>query len=295
MTSYVSQLQDINPYVRYAHTFEVDRSTPFPTVCPYDYRLMYISQGKGQVQIRDQVYTVSRGSLLLWQPGVPYGFLPPDEGSLTVIGINFDFSSSHASLSIPLVPMPPRNFQKENIIEVTRFSDFPAFNEVVYLEHMQLAEEVLDKILQEYAAQKMLFSGKIRGYFLLLLFDMARALSSTPASRKEGSRQIDAIIQYVQENYNKPLTNVSVGEHFNFHPAYISRLMVKHTGYPLHHYLIRYRIQEAFNLLQTTSLSVTEIALRVGFSDTNYFSRYFKKVYGLRPRDCQAGGPLRKE
>jgi AraC-like DNA-binding protein len=62
---------------------------------------------------------------------------------------------------------------------------------------------------------------------------------------------------------------------------------VKNTGYSLRQYLIRYRINAAFNLLQTTDMSITDISLKVGFSDINYFSRCFKKILGVRPRECQ--------
>ena len=49
------------------------------------------------------------------------------------------------------------------------------------------------------------------------------------------------------------------------------------------HYLIRYRIQKAKHLLAAGDKTITEIALEVGFSDNNYFSRVFREEVGVSP------------
>ncbi|MGH2543707.1 MAG: helix-turn-helix domain-containing protein [Ardenticatenaceae bacterium] len=48
-------------------------------------------------------------------------------------------------------------------------------------------------------------------------------------------------------------------------------------------YVIRLRIQKACELLKEPSLTVSQVALEVGFSDSNYFSRQFKRVTGRNP------------
>jgi AraC-like DNA-binding protein len=48
-------------------------------------------------------------------------------------------------------------------------------------------------------------------------------------------------------------------------------------------YLNRYRVNQAKRLLQQTDQSVTAIALAVGFSDSGYFSRVFKREVGMAP------------
>ena len=47
------------------------------------------------------------------------------------------------------------------------------------------------------------------------------------------------------------------------------------------------RLQKAMELLLNTNQSVYEIAFRVGYSDPNYFSRSFSKVYGMPPSQCR--------
>ncbi len=56
-------------------------------------------------------------------------------------------------------------------------------------------------------------------------------------------------------------------------------------GFPPITYLIRLRIRQACKLLQRSDQSITEIAMAVGFSDSNYFSRQFRMLTGSSPRE----------
>jgi AraC-like DNA-binding protein len=65
--------------------------------------------------------------------------------------------------------------------------------------------------------------------------------------------------------------------------GYLSRSFNQETGLSLIHYLTRYRVQQAKQLLLTTDKTITEIAMEVGFSDSNYFSRVFRQEAGVSP------------
>ncbi len=57
------------------------------------------------------------------------------------------------------------------------------------------------------------------------------------------------------------------------------------TGVPPISYLIRQRVNRAAVLLRNGNESITEIAFEAGFTDSNYFSRQFRQVFGLTPSD----------
>ena len=61
------------------------------------------------------------------------------------------------------------------------------------------------------------------------------------------------------------------------------RVFRRATGQTPIDYLIRLRIQKAMEWLAGTSLSVTDIALKTGFDDSNYFTRQFRKATGETP------------
>ena len=55
------------------------------------------------------------------------------------------------------------------------------------------------------------------------------------------------------------------------------------TGQSLHQYVLSCRVSKALDMLQTTNLSITEVAERVGFSSIKHFSQTFKSIYGYSP------------
>ena len=61
-------------------------------------------------------------------------------------------------------------------------------------------------------------------------------------------------------------------------------LFRKSMGIPLHKYVTRVRMKEAVRLLKYSSISISQIAYEVGYDDPLYFSRIFKKYYGVSPK-----------
>lgn len=74
-----------------------------------------------------------------------------------------------------------------------------------------------------------------------------------------------------------------LGEQLELNPAYVSAFYKQATGETITQYSLRLRLDEAQKLLVKSDLTIGEIALDLGFSDQNYFSRCFKKHFGLSP------------
>jgi len=286
----ILSIEDIDPYIRYPHLFEVKKGFPLPSRLAYDYRLMYIYDGNGYVIVDNTKYEAEKGSLFIWRPGISYSLQPGDESGLSIIGINFDFTHNSSKISYPIPPENIEIFDEEKITEIIQFDDLEAFNGLIFLKSMQSFESLLFDIINEFTMHKRFFMQKVRGHFLFMLGDIARHVTATFTDKEGVNHKVDLILDYIRENYARSITNKEVAEHFNFHPVYINRLIVKYTGTSLHQYLIDYRISMAINLLQNSGKSVTEIAYEVGFKDVNYFSKYFKKIVGMSPRNYVVAG-----
>ncbi|KAB8133608.1 helix-turn-helix transcriptional regulator [Gracilibacillus oryzae] len=72
-------------------------------------------------------------------------------------------------------------------------------------------------------------------------------------------------------------------ETFHFHPNYIAKSMQKAFGSTPIEYLMKYRIEQAKMLLIQTSWKIATIAEEVGFGQTPYFTRQFRKFTGQSP------------
>ncbi|HZK70539.1 MAG TPA: response regulator [Clostridia bacterium] len=89
--------------------------------------------------------------------------------------------------------------------------------------------------------------------------------------------------EYIKKNYNRNLTTEELSEHIQKNSNYFSHLFKKEFGVSFIEYLNKVRINEAKNLMKTTSLLAYEIAEKVGFQDYKYFTQVFKKLEGFSP------------
>lgn len=108
--------------------------------------------------------------------------------------------------------------------------------------------------------------------------------TDSPADIRTRDVQILHAVRYIGKNYMHPLTTKDVADAVGFSPNYLSRRFRRAAGIGLHEYIVFVRLQHAARELISSSDTVTDIALRCGFSDGNYFKDAFKKKYGVTPR-----------
>lgn len=94
------------------------------------------------------------------------------------------------------------------------------------------------------------------------------------------------IIQYINDNYfNAELSLDDISKNIFLTPAYICVIFKEHTGKTVNKYLTEYRIDRAKDLLKDKNIKMSDIALKIGFRDGNYFAKTFKKETGFSPSD----------
>ena len=71
----------------------------------------------------------------------------------------------------------------------------------------------------------------------------------------------------------------------NLSQSQLYRKMAALTGEPPNAFIRKIRLHRAKEMLQTTELTISEIAYDVGFNDPNYFSRTFSKEFGKTPSE----------
>ncbi len=100
---------------------------------------------------------------------------------------------------------------------------------------------------------------------------------------EEAGGEFHRILSYLAENHTH-LTLDALAAHFGRSRSHISHLFKTNTGLSLRAYCNDLRLTDARLLLQSTELSVTEIAYEVGFEDASYFIKLFREKYGTSPR-----------
>ncbi len=94
---------------------------------------------------------------------------------------------------------------------------------------------------------------------------------------------VPRVERYIKHYHTQNITLDDVCREFSCSRSSISHLFKKQTGKSFREYLTDVRIEDAKSLLLYSNISITEIALSVGFSDSNYFSGVFKASTGMSP------------
>ena len=88
---------------------------------------------------------------------------------------------------------------------------------------------------------------------------------------------------YIEMNFSEDISMEGMAEKLHVHPSHLMRVFKKEKGITISQYRNLRRIKEAKELIRFSNLSMTEIAIMVGFSNSQYFSKFFKEVEGVTP------------
>lgn len=110
------------------------------------------------------------------------------------------------------------------------------------------------------------------------------------SSEFSGSKKLDRqlvkdIKQYIHSNYHQEITLQHIADRFFISRENVSRKFKLVSSENLSDYLSNLRIDKAKQLLKSSDLRLSQISSLVGFQDEKYFSRVFKKVTGMTPRE----------
>jgi AraC-like DNA-binding protein len=251
----------------------------------YDNRLFFCEKGRISIKVGDTDFVLEKNSLLFVPSGVTY-VLGVNTDSAGLIGINFDFTYAYAHLTAPISPAVDfGSFDASKRLEKPEFSDLKCFEYPFILHGQSEVGSMIHRIMDEYTTSKIYHAHTESAIMKQLLLLLAREISF--GADKAPQKTVNVVIEYIQSHYMYEISNFDIGVALNFHPNYLNRLMLKHTGRSLHRYLLYYRLTQALDRLQTTALSVAEIAEQCGFSDTGHFSKAFKKQFGSSPKSMR--------
>jgi transcriptional regulator GlxA family with amidase domain len=119
--------------------------------------------------------------------------------------------------------------------------------------------------------------------FLQLVGFLSRRYSQTQNNHSGSLLRMGEVISYIEDHYDQSLRLAELAELAHMSPRHLLRTFREATGLTPTEYLLHRRAQKATALLQTGEMNVTEIAFAVGFTDSNYFSRQFRKITGRPP------------
>lgn len=158
----------------------------------------------------------------------------------------------------------------------------PGFGEILKNEMLCLCEHAQDSSLKQIGRLYLIMDALMEG--------------STSKRQIQGGKLAQfythEAITFIEQNYMLPITVENMADHCNLDRSYFGKIFKETMGQSPQEFLISYRMTKAAVLLKTTDLSIGNISLLVGYTNQLHFSRSFKKVYNLSPREYRQNNKL---
>jgi AraC-like DNA-binding protein len=102
--------------------------------------------------------------------------------------------------------------------------------------------------------------------------------------------EVKKVIQYIDDNLDdEELKRETITDDLHINPVHLSFIFTQQVGMTLTEYIQNQRLEKAAELLTGTTTSIGDIADKCGYLDQNYFTRIFKRKYGLTPGAYRRG------
>ena len=149
----------------------------------------------------------------------------------------------------------------------------------------RIAQSMLDEYEHQALWREDLIRHKLSEY--LVLFDRFRRNSENEGRLPKAAHKqsIWPVIRYVHSNYREPLYLHELAQHFGMNRSRLSSDFKKNLGVGFVEFLHEVRIRHACSLLTSTDMSISEVALEVGFNSFKTFSRVFHDLKKMTPRE----------
>lgn len=116
-----------------------------------------------------------------------------------------------------------------------------------------------------------------------LIHIYTRIFTYRETSATDNQTHFAKIMEYIRQNYRKDIDINMLAEYVGLSYSHVRKVFHDQTGENIVNYINKYRINEAKQLLRKTDLKINEIALSLGYNNSQSFNRFFKKYEGVTP------------
>jgi AraC-like DNA-binding protein len=246
--------------------------------------LTWVIEGSGVEIINGTSHSMKRGTLVFLMPYQLHEIISEVSDPLRMYVINFDmallmdnhesdwggagFLQSQIDSGLPYIQLEAADQAYMHVLF-----------ESIYQEY-KLTEPWRNWLIKARLIEILSLSDRLRRVHLNKGMGPDKAANRTPAS---ANCSIWTIIHYVQTHYREQLSLADLARHFHFHPSHLSESIKQHLGQTFTAFIHELRIRHASSLLVSTDISVTAVALEVGFASYSTFCRLFRREKGISP------------
>ena len=169
--------------------------------------------------------------------------------------------------------------------EIIETSGLSPDHPVYHASYKDLRENMKDEML--YIAEHHDASPfHLMGHLYLFIDYLSRSSSSQmTTSGRVRDFYIKEALNYIEQNFQNDISVENIASFCGLNRTYFGRIFKETVGKSPQQFLLSYRMAKAAELLKLTQLSISDIGNAVGYPNQLHFSRAFKNVYGVSPRE----------
>lgn len=243
--------------------------------------IYYVEQGATEMFSDGSRFTLNEGSMIIYGPGTfrgksPY-YIPG--GIVNVISFDVDSSIISSLYNFPIRLNSRQRSRLEKIVAIGQLLLQP-LKDSCNVVKMQLREDSDPRDIQQLKNRMELFILDIS-----YMEDRKKSPGYRAGQEKLDLQQMDQLTEYLLNHLNQNPSIKDMQSALWISESTLRRLVHRCKGCGPIAYYQELRIREAKELIQNTSLSMTEIANRLGFYSLAYFSRLFRIKTGITPTE----------
>lgn len=235
------------------------------------WELIYSKEGEGLHRAGEDTFALGRDEICLIPPEVPHDCTneKPSENIKLYIGFSYNYSFSAGVFKNG--GLLPGNSNRLEAIKT------------------QL-RELCGQLEKGDVSMEDIKAGKIIAIISQLISCIFTEI--VPVRKLQDIRNrnlVEKVKEYLGNNLCRTVKLSELGSMLYLSPHYIGDTFKKVTGTNMKQYHHMLRMEYAYRLVEDTGLSISEIALELGFDSIHYFSRRFKERYGFSPSQIRKG------
>lgn len=251
------------------------------TMHTHDYiELMYVLEGQVTQNIKGQNVSFSRGEICLVNPSVEHcEYLFSQDCTVLWLGIDDIFFEKYETSKDP----SDYTQSLKKLINQKR-------SQYLYIRFTPIAENtrttqafltIFSEMLNNLPGKTRLIIGYVERIVDLLTKEYHFHISQTDQKELHRAVVLD-ICDYISANFLR--TSVTeIASIYHYSPDYLNRIFARETGRTISSYLQKIRMEHAMRIIQTTDLSIDQVARQAGYHNMGFFYKKFKEFYLTTP------------
>jgi len=245
------------------------------------YELVVVLAGHGKHVTEKEEYRIEGGDVFVVRGDMAHGYA--DTERMTLVNILFD----PRRLSLPMAEL--RDLPGYHVLFriEPRMREYDRFRSRLRLSEEELAEAagLIYRLQQELERKRPGYRFMASAQLMNLIGFLSRCHAHTTEPAKRPLMRMGEVLSFIERRYREPVTVRQLTRVAGMSESTLMRTFRRVMGRSPIDHVIHVRVNKAAELLKAGGVRVTEAAFSCGFTDSNYFSRQFRRVMGHSPSE----------